>query len=141
MLSKLTFTRLAVSLGIKVVICGLKGESPLSAAIEGKNGSYFVPQKSNLRSRQKWLASGSITLGTIHVDKGAAKALQGRKSLLTVGIKKADGKFGAGEVVQLMDEEGAILGVAKTKMGAAAIKKQLQEKNVIAAHADDIVVF
>lgn len=141
MISKLTFTRLAVSLGINVIICGLKGEQPLVAALKGENGSYFVPQPSTLRSRQKWLASGSVTLGTINVDKGAAKALQSRKSLLTVGIKKAEGKFADGEVVQLMDEEGIILGVAKAKLGAASINKQLKSKNVIAAHADDIVLF
>ena len=141
MLSKLTFTRLATSLGINVIICGLRGESPLKAALEGSNGSYFSPQPSNLGARQKWLASGSVTLGTIHVDKGAAKALHGRKSLLTVDITKAEGKFVAGEVVQLMDEEGNILGVAKTKLRAQDVTAQLKEKNVVAAHADDIVMF
>lgn len=141
MISKLTFTRLATSLGIQVVICGLKGDKPLSAALEGRNGSYFVPQSSTLGARQKWLASGSVTLGTIYVDKGAAKALQSRKSLLTVGITSVTGKFGVGEVVQLMDEEGTILGVAKTRADAKAINNQLTVKNVIAAHADDIVLF
>jgi glutamate 5-kinase len=141
MLSKLTFTRLATSLGINVIICGLEGERPLREALEGNNGSYFAPQPSNLGARQKWLASGSVTLGTIHVDKGAAKALHSRKSLLTVGITKAEGKFVAGEVVQLMDEEGNILGVAKTKMRAQDVTSHLKEKNVVAAHADDIVMF
>jgi len=141
MISKLTFTRLATSLGIQVVICGLKGDHPLSAAIAGNNGSVFYPQRSNLRARQKWLASGSLTLGTIHVDKGAAKALQSRKSLLTVGITQTRGKFEAGEVVQLMDEEENIVGVAKTRINAQDMNSQLKSKNVIAAHADDIVVF
>jgi glutamate 5-kinase len=141
MISKLTFTRLATSLGINVIICGLKGEQPLSNALEGNNGTYFVPQKSNLRARQKWLASGSVTLGSIQVDKGAAKALQSRKSLLTVGITKTDGRFVAGEVIQLMDEDGSILGVAKTKLPAQEINAQLNAKNIIAAHADDIVLF
>lgn len=141
MISKLTFTRLAVTLGIRVVICGLHGEHPLRSALEGNSGSTFTSRKSNLRSRQKWLASGSITIGAITVDSGAAKALQNRKSLLTVGIRSTDGKFGEGEVVQLMDEEGVILGVAKTKLAAGSISKQLRKKNVIAAHADDIVLF
>jgi len=141
MISKLTFTRLATSLGINVIICGLSGNEPLKAALAGKNGSYFVPQDSNLGARQKWLASGSVTLGAIHVDKGAAKALYGRKSLLTVGVTKAEGKFAAGEVVQLMDEDGNILGVAKTKMRAQDITSHLKEKNIVAAHADDIVMF
>jgi len=141
MISKLTFTRLAISLGITVVICGLKGNQPLTDALAGKNGSWFEPRKSNLRARQKWLASGSVTLGSIHVDKGAAKALAGRKSLLTVGIKNAMGNFVAGEVIQLMDEEGEILGVAKTRLDADQIRLQLTAKSVIAAHADDIVLF
>jgi glutamate 5-kinase len=141
MISKLTFTRLAISLGIKVIICGLKGSQPISEALEGNNGSYFIPQKSNLRARQKWLASGSVTLGTIHVDKGAAKALQSRKSLLTVGINKIEGKFVSGEVIQLMDEDGVILGVAKTRLDAPVIIRQLATKGIIAAHADDIVLF
>ncbi len=141
MISKLTFTRLATSLGIRVVICGLTGDRPLLNALEGNSGSAFEPEKPNLRSRQKWLASGSITRGAIQVDKGAAKALQGRKSLLTVGISRTEGRFAEGEVVQIIDENGVILGVAKTKIGAALINKQLKEKNIVAAHADDIVLF
>lgn len=141
MLSKLTFTRLATSLGIKVIICGLKGENPLTTAITGKTGTTFIAKKSNLKARQKWLASGSITIGSIETDKGAAKALLSRKSLLTVGIKKVNGSFGISEVVQLVNDEGIIMGVAKTKISAADINKSLHQKNVIAAHADNIVIF
>lgn len=141
MISKLTFTRLASSLGINVIICGLGGSTPLIDALDGRNGSFFAAQKSNLRARQKWLASGSVTLGTFEVDKGAAKALMNRKSLLTVGINEVKGNFMAGEVVQLVDDENNLLGVAKSRMNAKEIGIQLKVKNVIAAHADDIVLF
>jgi glutamate 5-kinase len=141
MLSKLTFTRLANSLGIKVVICGLKGETPFADAVAGTAGTSFRPQSSNLKARQKWLASGSITLGSIFVDKGAAKALTLRKSLLSVGIHKVQGKFTPGEVVQLIDEDENIIGVAKAKLGAAEVAANLKNKNIVAAHADDIVIF
>lgn len=141
MTSKLTFTRLATSLGIKVIIGGLKGNTPFADALAGKNGTTFLPHTSNLKARQKWLASGSITLGSISVDKGAAKALLQRRSLLTVGIKKVQGRFTTGEVVQLMDEEENIIGVAKVKLDSASIKEQIAKRNVLAAHADDIVVF
>jgi len=141
MVSKLTFARLAVSLGIQVIICGLNGSTPFAAALDGTNGTTFTAQASNLKSRQKWLASGSITLGSILVDKGAVKALHQRKSLLTVGITAVEGKFSAGEVVQLMDEDSQIVGVAKVKLGAAAVLNNLEVKNVVTAHADDIVLF
>ena len=141
MISKLTFTRLAISLGIKVIICGLKPDSPLQGALNGTNGTTFNAQSSNLKARQKWLASGSITLGNIMMDKGAVRALHQRKSLLTVGIKNVNGKFESGEVVQLMDEDEQIIGVAKAKLAAKAIRENFSVKNVVAAHADDIVLF
>ncbi|HEY6901384.1 MAG TPA: glutamate 5-kinase [Puia sp.] len=141
MLSKLTFTRLAASFGIRVVICGLKGQRPFADALEGTTGTSFVPSPSNLKARQKWLASGSITLGSIFVDKGAARALEQRKSLLSVGIRSVQGKFVPGEVVQLKDEDSVIIGVAKVKMGATELSASLSSKNIMAAHADDIVLF
>jgi glutamate 5-kinase len=141
MLSKLTFARLASSLGIRVIICGLGGRTPFADALAGEAGTSFVPQASNLKARQKWLASGSITFGSIFVDKGADKALRQRRSLLTVGIRKVQGKFVAGEVVQLMDEDENIIGVAKARLGAGEVAENLSRKNVLAAHADDIVLF
>jgi glutamate 5-kinase len=141
MLSKLTFTKLATSLGIKVIICGLQQDDFFISALEGSNGTTFMPQQSNFKARQKWLAGGSITLGNIIVDTGAAKALSGRKSLLTVGIKEIEGNFAAGEVVQIMSEEQEIIGVAKVKLNARDMRNQLTQKNRVAAHADDIVIF
>jgi len=139
--SKLTFTRLANSLGIKVVICGLSGKAPIHDGLAGVHGTVFKPRASNLKARQKWLASGSITFGSIFVDKGAAKALQQRRSLLAVGIRKVQGKFAAGEVVQLIDEEENIIGVAKVKLGVTGMPAGIAGRNVVAAHADDIVIF
>ena len=75
------------------------------------------------------------------MDKGAAKALEQRRSLLSVGVKKVMGKFAPGEVVQLKDEDSNIIGVAKVRMGAAEMMTSLSSKNTVAAHADDIVLF
>lgn len=140
MLSKITFTQLATSLGIDVFITGLTGKFPLQQTISLQNGSYFKAKKSSLKERQKWLMSGSVTVGQIHIDAGAAKALQTRKSLLTIGITKTNGNFTVGQVVQLMNE-AEILGVAKTKLTNGEINKHLTTKNIIAAHANDIVLF
>ena len=140
MLSKLTFTRLATNLGINVIMCGLKSSTPISDALEQKAGSFFYAHKSNLKNRQKWLASGSITLGNIILDKGAVKAVAGRKSLLSVGISGIEGSFSNGEVVQLMNEERNIIGIAKTRLSCAELKAHQKEKNIIAAHANDIVL-
>ena len=141
MLSKITFTQLATSLGIEVYITGLKGILPLQKTLALQKGTFFKPKKSTLKERQKWLMSGSVTVGQIHVDSGAEKALLNRKSLLTVGITKVAGQFNAGQVIQLMNEQGEIVGVAKTKLSHTEVSKNRKTKSVIAAHADDIVLF
>lgn len=141
MLSKITFTRLATSMGIRVVLSGVPQDDSLTDSLSGKTGTTFQPQPSSLKARQKWLASGSITLGELIIDEGAGKALQLRKSLLAVGIKQVQGTFSQGEVVQLRNHENAIIGVAKIRMSAAELANNLAQKNAMAAHADDIVLF
>ncbi|HEY1116019.1 MAG TPA: glutamate 5-kinase [Chitinophagaceae bacterium] len=141
MLSKLTFTRLATSLGIRVIISGLAGERPVQEALEGQKGTIFKAQVSNLKARQKWLASGSITIGSIVVDEGAEKALHDRRSLLAVGVSKAEGVFLPGEVVQLVNKKEEIIGVAKVRLGTGELMEQQARRGAIAAHADDIVLF
>lgn len=139
MSSKLTFTKLATGLGIKVVYCGIQNENSFITALKKESGTTFKPKPSTLNERQKWLASGSITIGSLEIDEGAYKALQQRKSLLLVGVSKIEGSFSAGEVVQLTRGGAAIVGVAKMRFSASELT--LKKKNIMAAHADDIVIF
>jgi glutamate 5-kinase len=139
MSSKLTFTKLATSLGIKVIYCGIRDGRSFIDALKGKSGTTFRAKSSTLNERQKWLASGSITIGSVEIDEGAYKALQQRKSLLLVGVTKIDGTFSAGEVVQLNLPKGEIVGVAKMRFSASDLTTK--RKNIMVAHADNIVVF
>jgi glutamate 5-kinase len=54
-----------------------------------------------------------------------------RKSLLTVGITNIAGSFSVGEVVQLINESGNILGVAKVKLGAKEMSEQISKKMLL----------
>ncbi|MEY3646526.1 MAG: Glutamate 5-kinase, partial [Bacteroidota bacterium] len=86
MISKLTFTRLATRMGIKVVIFGLDQGQGIVDALQEEIGTVFEAQEASLTARQKWLASGSLIAGKVVLDKGATKAIQNRKSLLSVGV-------------------------------------------------------
>ncbi len=141
MLSKITFTQLATSLGIEVFMTGLDGKQPIQSTLAEKKGSFFHAQKSTLKARQKWLMSGSVTTGEILIDEGAEKAVQNRKSLLTVGILLTSGNFDAGQVVQIINQQQAIIGVAKTRLSSNEILQFNNHKNKLAAHANDIVLF
>jgi len=139
MSSKLTFTKLAAGLGIKVVYCGVQDDDSLIRALKGDGGTTFKARSSTLNERQKWLASGSITIGSIEIDDGAYKALQQRKSLLLVGVTNIEGAFSAGEVVQLTIPTGEIVGVARMRFSASDLT--VKTKNRMVAHADNIVIF
>lgn len=139
MSSKLTFTKLATALGIKVVYCGMQSEHSFIEALKGKGGTTFRPKSSTLNERRKWLASGSITIASVEIDEGAYKALQQRKSLLLVGVTKIIGSFSAGEVVQLTIPGEQIAGVAKMRF--SALDLTAKRKNIMVAHADNIVIF
>ena len=117
---------------------GTSNEDSFIQALKGKNGTTFKAKRSTLNERQKWLASGSITIGSIEIDEGAYEALRQRKSLLLVGVSKIEGEFSAGEVVQLT-LGSAIVGVAKMRCSASDLTAK--QKNIMVAHADDIVIF
>lgn len=139
MSSKLTFTKLATRLGIKVVYCDVQHNDSFIRAMKGEGGTTFKARPSTLNERQKWLASGSITIGSVEIDEGAYKALQQRKSLLLVGVSKIEGAFSAGEVVQLTKSTGEIVGVARMRFSASDLTTK--RKNMMVAHADNIVIF
>jgi len=104
MTSKLTFAKLAVSMGIEVSIFGMQQDDGLLRAYQGTSGTIFEARKVSVSARNRWLASGGLSSGQITVDAGAEKALLKRKSLLAVGVTGFSGDFAAGEIVEIVGE-------------------------------------
>jgi glutamate 5-kinase len=125
MTSKLTFANLATSMGIKV---------------EGKTGTVCEPKVCSIPARNKWLASGSLVTGRLTVDEGASKAIRERKSLLAVGVRSIQSPFNAAEIFEIIDQEGCIVAVAKSKVFSAAITQDAKQHNLEVANASDIVI-
>ncbi|MFC1544930.1 glutamate 5-kinase, partial [Gemmatimonadota bacterium] len=102
MRSKLDAASLAGKAGIWCVIAsGI--EPDLVGIIEGRNiGTLFVPRADGLKRRKHWIAFTSRSKGVLIVDGGAHWALsRNGKSLLSSGIKEAEGKFESGDVVDI----------------------------------------
>ncbi|RXK47182.1 glutamate 5-kinase [Aquirufa rosea] len=139
MISKLTFTRMATRLGIKVVIFGLDQGDGIVDALNEKIGTVFEAQEASLNSRQKWLATGSLIRGKAVLDKGAAKAIAQRKSLLSVGVVEYLGDFEKGEVIELLDSQKVPVAIARARCSKAELQSSTMSLEV--AHADDIVLW
>jgi glutamate 5-kinase len=139
MISKLTFTRLASRLGIKVVIFGLEQGRGIIDALEEKIGTVFEAQEASLTARQKWLATGSLIAGKAVLDKGAVKAIGQRKSLLSVGVIEYLGDFDKGEVIELLDISRNPVAIARARCSKSELQQAISSIEV--AHADDIVIW
>ncbi len=140
MASKLTFTKLAQQMGIRVVIFGMSEKNGLLQALHDGKGTEFPARKSTLSSRNRWLASGGLSTGSLIIDKGASAALLNRKSLLAVGITAVHGDFAAGEIIEIITENKDTIAVARIRMDSASISGNLKTQNYEVAHANDIVL-
>jgi glutamate 5-kinase len=109
MSSKVLAARRATAAGIPTVVASGLTPTVLEAVVSGKElGTFFVPSRSRMRSRKRWLAFASLPRGGIVVDAGAKRAIvAGGKSLLPSGIRMTRRTFRAGDVVSLVDPEGS----------------------------------
>ncbi len=107
MSSKVLAARRAASAGIPTVVANGLQPEVLPAILRGESvGTFFVPSRSRMQSRKRWLAFASQPRGGILVDAGARQALvAGGKSLLPSGIRMTRRSFRAGDVVSLVDPE------------------------------------
>jgi glutamate 5-kinase len=140
MASKLTFTNIATKLGIKVLIFGMKTANSIIEAANGNTGTSFLPNEVKLSAKNKWMASGGLSVGRIVLDAGASQAILNRKSLLTIGILSFEGDFESGEVVELLNEQELVIAVGKAKLSSNGLQENLKVPTTIFVHADDMVL-
>ena len=125
MLSKIKAARKVTAAGIPMLIaCGTRPDI-LTRLFSGKeHGTYFVPKKEKLKSRQCWIAYTLKPKGIIRIDSGAAAALLERgKSLLPSGIVGVEGEFSAGAPVEFRKDHGETLGIGLVNYSSTDIRK------------------
>ena len=150
MRSKLEATRLALSIGIPVIITG-KEDDFTSLRYMRTSGTLFVPKR-KVRGRLRTIAIIEEPKGAVYVDRGAVKALREGKSLLPAGVLKVEGNFSAGDVVSVMDPDGIVVAKGKVNFSREEIEaikglKGYQVKEILKTtkeeviHRDNLVVF
>ncbi|MDX1814173.1 MAG: glutamate 5-kinase [Candidatus Bathyarchaeia archaeon] len=107
MKTKLKAAEIATSSGVPLVIANSKQENVIFDILAGKQvGTLFKPQK-RLPQIKRWIAYGASVKGQIVVNEGAKKAILKGASLLPVGVVKLTGTFNEGDVISLVDKDGA----------------------------------
>ncbi len=108
MFTKIQAARIATTSGIPVLIANGREKNILLKALAGEEkGTLFLPRRTKLAAKKRWIAYGARPKGTVSIDKGAKEALLKRKkSLLSRGIVKVEGKFKIGDMVTILGDDG-----------------------------------
>ena len=108
MVTKVEAARIATTAGIDVV---LTSADRAAAALTGEPvGTWFHPTGKRRPTRLLWLRHASDARGALRLDAGAVRALVERHaSLLPAGVTAVDGTFSAGEPVDLVGPDGAVV--------------------------------
>jgi glutamate 5-kinase len=151
MVTKVEAARIATGAGIPVVLTA----APLAAAaLAGEPvGTFFHRVRARPAARLFWLAHATAPRGRLHLDPGAVNAVVDRRaSLLPAGITSVDGRFAAGDPVDLVDDAGRPVARGLVNYDAAELPGLLgrstvelaaelgpaYEKEVV--HRDDLVL-
>jgi len=123
MVTKIDAARLAMASGVTMVIADGRVPDIIPRLASGEEiGTRFLPTTSRLESRKRWMLSGLSTRGRLVVDSGAALALRRHhRSLLAAGIERTEGDFRRGDIVDIMDPQGARIGCGISNYSAADV--------------------
>ena len=138
--SKITAAALATMSGVPVFICSSRTPDAIIKSVDQSvSGTYFEAEKSNLKTRQQWMAFYSEVKGTIIVDDGAKNALEnGGKSLLPSGILATKGKFHEGDMVEVVGTDREVIGRGISKYDYKEISEIIGTKNQkVVIHRND----
>ncbi len=108
MVTKVAAATMATDEGIT---CLLTSAEQAHEAMAGEDiGTYFVPTGSKKSARRRWLAHASNVRGRLILDAGAVEAVvQRQTSLLPVGVTGVEGRFAAGDTVDLCAPDGHVV--------------------------------
>lgn len=159
MVTKIRAARVMMAAGIPVAIVhGKREDAVVDTAFGACPGTLFESGSPahEVTPRKLWVALGDAARGSLIVDDGAKRALlSGGASLLPVGVKGVEGAFSAGEVVDVKDAGGLVIGrgVASAASDAAMLAcgmttEELARNSLLAdmaarplVHRDDLVIF
>jgi len=116
--SKLAVALKTARLGTEVVIAEGADQDILHKVCARSAGTRFLA-RGEASSTKRWLASAdSHATGWVSVNAGAEHALLDRSrltSLLPVGIEEVEGRFSSGDVIQIRNAAGDVIGCGRAR--------------------------
>jgi glutamate 5-kinase len=107
MTTKLEAAQSAGRRGAATILCNGLAEDAILRAAEGEPFGTLFRAANRITSRKHWLAFTTRVRGALVLDAGAVAAIEQRgKSLLPAGVSQVRGKFGVGDAIACVAEDG-----------------------------------
>lgn len=131
MKAKLTSALTAMQLGIPLLMMNGHRKELMIQALNGEDiGTFFCRDTKKRSAREMWVSFSAPRKGVLVIDDGAVKALSaGKVSLLASGVVRSRGEFDKGQVVEIEDLNGRVLGRGVMRFGHKDLKKIYGKKS------------
>jgi glutamate 5-kinase len=141
MRSKVLAAELAAAAGIPTVIAGGAGKDVLVPILAGEpRGTRFAPDDRAPSAFKLWLRFGKPVSGRLRVDEGAKNALVSEgASLLAVGVARCEGRFEAGDGIEIVGPDGVPFAKGMASAGSAQVRRRPRGLEVV--HRDRLVLY
>lgn len=117
--SKIAVARKTANLGSEVVIADGTVDNILLQLVGGGGAGTRFPADRETSPAKRWLASAqAVSSGSVTINAGAELALLDRNrmtSLLPIGVEAVEGLFESGDVIQIRNSNGKVLGCGKAR--------------------------
>ncbi len=121
--SKLIAAGTVKTAGRPVLIANGKTPDIVAKLLRGEPlGTLVMPGQKRLTAWRRWIMTHKPR-GRVNVDGGAASALKNEKSLLAKGIIAAQGRFVPGDVIEIFDPAGQVVGRGRTSFSSEDLQK------------------
>jgi len=133
MRSKLRAAELAAYNGIETHIAGARQPGVITACVKGEPvGTRIPPARGRFPAEDRWISGIAASHGSIVINRPAEESIRLGASLFASGIKKVDGNFGGGDVIEVVTPAGRLVarGVSKVSAPLMSLIRAMQTDEI-----------
>ena len=147
MITKIQAAKRCASSGIAMIITSGNNPRALRDVFSGDfKGTLFLPGRTRLNVRKKWIGFVSHPRGSVSIDEGAGTALLAKhKSLLPSGILEISGEFRANDTITVLDAQGheiarGVTNYSSADLGRIRGRKSSEIEKILGRSSRDEVI-
>jgi glutamate 5-kinase len=119
MRSKLRAAELAAYNGIETHIAGARQPGVITACVKGEPvGTRVPPARGRFPAEDRWISGIAAGHGSIVINRPAEASIRAGASLFASGIKKVEGTFSGGDVIEVVTPAGRLVARGVSKVSA-----------------------